>query len=206
MAQTSTPSPTTPIQPQECGDLETTGEHAGQYKIPILSANTTTPVYLGEVETTRQIKKLVLTGEEDWESRPNYSYADRFLLQKTGFTYANTSGYSTHFEVNANLVDRYPLMTYNNGRQIVVNYTQKGTTTLTQFKQWLADQYAAGTPVTVWYVLAEPETGIVNEPLRKIGEYADSISNISIPTTSGSNTIDVDTTLKPSEMTIQYKG
>lgn len=32
------------------------------YKIPISSANTTTPVYLGEVETTRKIKKLVLTG------------------------------------------------------------------------------------------------------------------------------------------------
>jgi hypothetical protein len=62
MSQTGTPTPNSPIYPTECGELETTGAHAGQYKIPISSASTTTPVYLGEVETTRAIKKLVLTG------------------------------------------------------------------------------------------------------------------------------------------------
>ena len=30
-------------------------------------------------------------------------------------------------------------------------------TTVAQFKQWLADQYAAGTPVTVYYPLATPQ-------------------------------------------------
>ena len=34
------------------------------YKLTISSANTTTPIYLGEVETTRQIKKSVLTGTD----------------------------------------------------------------------------------------------------------------------------------------------
>lgn len=42
------------------------------YKIPISSANATTPVYLGEVETTRKIKKLVLTGEEVWAKSSAY--------------------------------------------------------------------------------------------------------------------------------------
>lgn len=37
-------------------------EPYGQYKIPILSNSTTTPIYLGEVQSTRRIKKLVLTG------------------------------------------------------------------------------------------------------------------------------------------------
>ena len=64
MEQSGTPTPDNLIQPQECGDLETSGTKAGQYKIPISSASTTTPVYLGEVESTRKIKKLVLTGEE----------------------------------------------------------------------------------------------------------------------------------------------
>ena len=78
--------------------------------------------------------------------------------------------------------------------------------TIADFKSYLQQQYAAGTPVTVWYVLATSTTGIVNEPLRKIGTYADEVSGISIPTTAGANTLSVDTTLQPSEVTAMYKG
>ena len=60
--------------------------------------------------------------------------------------------------------------------------------------------------MTVWYSTATPETGIVNEPLRKIGTYADEVSGISIPTIAGANTLSVDTTLQPSEVTVNYKG
>lgn len=78
------------------------------------------------------------------------------------------------------------------------------------FKSYLAQQYAAGTPVTVWYILANEQTAVVNEPLMKIGVYADSISmeqtGIEIPTINGSNTLDVLTTVKPSEVYIKYKG
>lgn len=78
------------------------------------------------------------------------------------------------------------------------------------FKRFLAAQYAAGTPVTIWYDLATPETGIVNEPLCKIGDYADELhsedAGVSIPTARGSNTLTVETDLKPSSMTITYRG
>lgn len=37
-------------------------------------------------------------------------------------------------------------------------------TTLADFKSYLAAQYAAGTPVTIWYVLAESETSTVPVP------------------------------------------
>ena len=67
MVQTGTPTPSSPIQPSECGDLETSGAKAGQYKIPILNNSQTTNVYLGEVQTTRKIKKLVFDGTENWE-------------------------------------------------------------------------------------------------------------------------------------------
>ena len=41
----------------------------------------------------------------------------------------------------------------------------------------------------------------------KIGNYADEVSNVAtIPTNNGSTTIDVDTTVKPSEVYIKYKG
>ena len=78
---------------------------------------------------------------------------------------------------------------------------------VSSFKAYLQQQYAAGTPLTVWYVLATASTGIVNEPLMKIGNYADTLSNATpIPTTLGLNTIDVNTTLKPSEMSLTYDG
>lgn len=79
---------------------------------------------------------------------------------------------------------------------------------LSDFEAFLAAQYAAGTPVTVWYVLEEPTTGIVNEPLAKIGDYADELSStdagVAIPTVKGDNTLTVETDLQPSEMTITY--
>ena len=53
-------------------------------------------------------------------------------------------------------------------------------------------------------------TGIVNEPLMKIGDYADTVSmeqaGVKIPTNRGNTVIDVETTLKPSEVYIKYRG
>jgi hypothetical protein len=63
-------------------------------------------------------------------------------------------------------------------------------------KEYISSQYAAGTPVTVWYILTEPETGVVNEPLMKIGDYADTIDStqatVQIPTNKGTTIIDYD--------------
>jgi hypothetical protein len=109
---------------------------------------------------------------------------------------------------------RVSYASYNNGTIIWFELERDQYSTkeyqLAAFKQWLAAQYANGTPVTVWYVLAEPETGIVNEPLMKIGDYADTISmeqaGVQIPTLNGQTVIDVDTTLKPSEVYIKYQG
>jgi hypothetical protein len=68
--------------------------------------------------------------------------------------------------------------------------------------------YLSSNPITIWYVLAEPETGIINEPLHKIGDYADTISyaqsGVEISTTKGFNTITTDTTVLPSN--IEVKG
>ena len=79
-------------------------------------------------------------------------------------------------------------------------------TTSSGFKAYLAAQYAAGTPVCVWYVLATPQTTTLNEPIRKIGDYADTVTTNTIPTTSTESTFDVDTTLKPSKVELTYHG
>lgn len=215
IVQNGNPSPDNPIMPQGCGDLETVGTKAGQYKILISSANTTTPVYLGEVETTRKIRKLVLTGEETWYL---YSTNDvhQFYTQDTAIGGdASSSAYSTITPYGMTASNRkgdYGCYTVTRGNEIAFQMygSRVDIPTQTEWKAYLAAQYAAGTPVTVWYVLATPETGIINEPLMKIGDYADTLSmeqaGVEIPTVNGTTVIDVDTKVEPSNIYIKYKS
>ena len=169
-------------------------------KIPISSANTTTPVYLSEVETTRQIKKLVLTGDETWQLWNGNYFSS--VIDKKG---AINTIVCSHFINSITGGISYGKSAVF-GLKIAAVAVQF-ITSVSELKTWLATQYAAGAPVIVWYVLAEPETAVVNEPLRKIGDYADSISDvISIPTVRGENVFDVDTEVKPSEVYIKYKS
>ena len=179
------------------------------YKIPISSANTTTPIYLGEVETTRKVKKVVLTGNESYVKDGNATYLYYVYVSHMYHTNClcshlkSTTGYPTTQE---------GCSTYNNAAIIYLNFgstvmdAQTSGNTVAGLKEYLATQYANGTPVTVWYVLATPETAVVNEPLMKIGNYTDEVSNVSIPVTAGGDTLSVDTTVQPSEVTVNYKG
>lgn len=201
-SQAGTPTPDAPIMPEFCGKLV-----GNDWTIPISCAGQTVPVHLSEVQTVRRVRKLVLTGEETYVRETAYN---RFY---TEFPNAKIKGlrltqiYCTHF---LSVYDGRPLADVPNnsiysGDAASNKFFIKTTeyTTDTDFKAYLAQQYAAGTPVTVWYVLAEPETAIVNEPLCKIGDYADELhSTIPIPTARGANTLTVDTELQPSSMTI----
>ena len=204
MVQSGTPTPTAPIRPQECGDLETTGERAGQYKIPIKSGGVITPVYLGEVETTRKIGKLVLDGTENWlleEGDGRYSLPNITSLVQ----FANQL--CTHFQSATSYSDFYfndLKFGVSNRPCLLIHYI--ACQTVSAFKAFLASEYATGHPVTVWYILATPTTGILNEPIRKIGDYADSISVSNLPTTGTSEQFNINTTLKPSEVQLTYHG
>lgn len=176
------------------------------YKIQILSGNTTTPVYLGEVESTRRVQKIIFTGS-DSEGWTNQTLQRKIVSfpKPFGLPAGTTRIISSHFvtvQTNSPAIGEL----YVGGSWINFNYDNVND--LDTWKAYLAAQYAAGTPVTVWYVLATSTTGIVNEPLRKIGDYADSISmvqtGIDIPTVIGQNTLDVLTTVKPSSMSIEY--
>ena len=186
-------------------------------KIPISSANTTTPVYLGEVQSARQIKKLVLTGEEEYLQ---YSGSTGVGLRLTvedmripSSVAQRVEGYCTHFvpttAPSSAIVDSITFGTSGNMIYIILSVASQhalNVSTYDEFKAWISAQYAAGTPVTVWYVLATEKTAVVNEPLMKIGDYADEVANISIPVTAGGDTISVGTTVQPSEVTVNYKG
>ena len=188
------------------------------YKIPISSANTTTPVYLGEVETTRKIKKLVLTGEENITSGHldvnlfNIPVSD--YLKQSAITCVSTH-YISQSNVNgwADVNDKSATFYGNTGSATKIMYIRDSAyTTVADFKTYLQQQYAAGTPVTIWYVLATEETAVVNEPLMRIGDYADKLSmeqaGVEIPTLKRPNTtvIDITTSLPPSEVYAKYRG
>lgn len=186
------------------------------YKIQISSASTTTPVYLGEVETTRKIKKLVLTGEESYnlQSINSYGIANFYFYLGTRVQTAICSHLKKQTTIISQTTDEgyiisLPAQSGQNAT-FYMRISSSTASTVAEFKAWLAAQYAAGTPVTVWYVLATAETAVANEPLMKIGDYADTLSyaqaGVSIPTANGSTTLTVETTVKPSEVYIKYRG
>lgn len=161
------------------------------YKLPLLSGSTPVDIYLGESQTTRRIKKLVLTGEETWytSSRLIGSMC-AYNSQFPGIKGAQAV-YCSHLPYTSVSLYQYGTITTTDTDVNLWMFTE--TQSPAAFKAYLQQQYANGTPVTVWYVLATEETGTLNEPLRKIGDYADTIDSTQttaqIPTTANSTTI-----------------
>lgn len=182
------------------------------YKLPLTLGSTTTNIYLGEVQSERKIKKLVLDGTEDEVTWGSYiNDRGRFIVSPSDMMSGTDRGlvfsdrYNNEYrvpELNINSVEN-AIAIYEDKIYI---YTTGDYTTLASFKTYLAQQYAAGTPVTIWYILAEPTTGIVNEPIRKIGTYTDSVSGTGLATSGTAQQFDVGTTLKPSEVDLTYHG
>lgn len=173
------------------------------YKLPVSVNGTEYPIYLGEVPTTRKIKKLVLNGEEPWQLLNGNYYSS--VIDRKG---AIDTIVCSHFiNSSPNGISYQHLST--SGLKIAAAGIPF-VTSVNDLKAWLAAQYDAGTPVTVWYVLADQETAVVNEPLMKIGDYADTITmeqaGVTIPTVSGANVLDMTSTVKPSEVYIKGKG
>lgn len=176
------------------------------YKLPILSNDTATDIYIGDTQLakdeyvdsetgkiykwaaitglsdplfgidghadsldlstgtlTRRIKKLVLTGEEMVVApTPSTHYRCRTTLIPKGIGQSTTSVLSTHYFSSAGARDGTITLTTDGGS---VYFTDDiNAITADDFISYLAAQYAAGTPVTVWYVLAEPETSTVTVP------------------------------------------
>lgn len=182
------------------------------YKLPLTANGVEHPIYLGEVQTTRKIKKHEFTGQETFYASSQTSV---FYTTAIANSCNKTAIYNTGCIINAykirkqstaaNLLDG-ELTTDSNGFLWFRNYDYA---TLADFQSYLRQQYANGTPVTVWYVLATEETGIVNEPLMKIGDYADIIDNtqagVQIPTAAGTTVIDYNGTPTPDKVELTYK-
>lgn len=202
--QSGTPTPDSPVMPQGTGDLETVGTKAGQYKIPILSANTTTSVYLGEAQTMRRIAKIDL-GTLNWGKTASGNFLAETAIQNIRTIGNSSTGNAIcdmFKEVSPNTVVNEPYSfssCLNAVGRPFINRTGFEDLTVEEFKEAMSGVY-------MYYVLATEETAVVNEPLMKIGNYADEVSNISIPTITGKNIVDVETVLKPSEVSFNYAG
>lgn len=172
------------------------------YKIMISSAGQIVPVYLGQTQTVRKVKKLVLDGVNDGEWKKSSTRTGSFYLN-IGSNARVSLGLCDR-AVNVGAIDLYNsvgkmFVEPVSSAKIINLWLFDTDMSVADFQTWLAAQYAAGTPVTVWYVLAEPTTGIVNEPLMKIGDYADELrstdAGVTIPTVKGANTLTTDTTV-----------
>ena len=214
--QQGTPTPDNPIMPEFVGTLDGT-----DWTIPITCAGQTVPVYLGQTQTVRRIRKLVLTGNESFTknnaSATDYLYyAGRGALLPSSISKTPVFCSHLHEVATAPTGGNTGISTNNNFNAVYINFgadvmnAQTSGNTVDGLKEYLAAQYANGTPVVVWYVLATEQTGIVNEPLAKIGTYADELHSedaaVTIPTVKGANMLTVESELQPSEMTITYKG
>lgn len=104
----------------------------------------------GKCYLNKKIGKLVLDGSEDWQDRPNYSYADRFVFGSNIIATQNVKGFSNYFDVVYASTDSLYKLWENTGTQIIINFSEKGTTSLAEFKSWLSTHNT-----DVYYVLAE---------------------------------------------------
>ena len=173
------------------------------YKIPITLAGQTQNIYLSEPlrkigyyadsvssdgTVTRRIKKLVLTGEEDTIGYSTSGQNARAYFALTDVL-ASSTGISTHYKLG--VIRNYPFVgefCINNSGAIIFGVDISTITSSADFKAFLASQYSAGTPITIWYVLANPVTETVTVP--------------TLTPTKGSNTLSIGTTLAPSEVSI----
>ena len=191
----------------EIGDTATPYE---PYHEPI-----TTPIYLdkplykigdyadtlcyAEQKAERYIKELILTGEENITSHSVINDIVGVRIPTPATVAAASPAICTH-AINVTWANFYASRTYakvatnvSGGNSIVyMSAPDSEHNTLSGIKDYLAAQYAAGTPVKVYYVLATPETKTV-EPVK-------------IPTLNGTTVIDVDTAVKPTDMHVKYKS
>lgn len=147
----------------------------------------------------RNVKELILTGTESWGTPWGSGYntfrlSIQDIYDETGYSdkfkgYCNCYRPSTH-GVTYGKTDDLIIASQVESLSIMIRDTRfNGTTT---FKEMLAEKYASGNPVIVDYLLAE--------------ETSEDITLPNIPLNKGTNIIEVDTNILPSNMEVVYYG
>ncbi|MFQ6760064.1 MAG: hypothetical protein ACLRFM_01505 [Alphaproteobacteria bacterium] len=155
VVQNGTPTPTNPITPvfytQGNMVLRKVGDYADSY-------DATT----GKI--TRRVGVKVFDGTEEWtnpnEHQFNFNAGVKFAITSNADEIAvidshfrNTASSGADGDWYAS-VSALPFATCLHNSGTGMRFKDTSINTLAEWKQWLAQQYAAGTPVTAWYPLA----------------------------------------------------
>lgn len=206
--QNGTPTTGTPVDVLGCGDYDS---ETGMYKIPVVTRGNeqtiTTPIYLptplysGEVlmsDGSRDVKwdRLVLTGDEAITMHKIFDNGSVSVRVPSLVAKAMSRVYCTHLD-NVSFFNLYNLCNQGVATHLAEDYRHLyfliiGFTTEVKYKEFFAAQYSAGTPVTVWYQLAEPTTETVTVPR---------IQTIR----SSAATLSIDTQVQPENVTVKYR-
>lgn len=136
--------------------------------------------YLGDDGIHNKRVQIILTGNENWSKRMNTNNSFNFYINKQ-----SVSGISTHYLsfIAPNEIDTKNGIYLLNTLAIII--TDLRFTDVTEFKNWLAEQYANGTPVIIEYEVEKEETTPYTEEqqtayneLQKLKTYR-TVTNIS---------------------------
>lgn len=133
---------------------------------------------------TRQIKKLVLTGDETFYRDKERTDSWRFYSD-TLFSSKYNVSLCSHFDyIGTNRVNDTDDIGFSlfSASQFGCRCPKSVANTINELKSWLAQQNANGTPVTVWYVLAEPETETIAVPTGLSGTVEGYLNQSGTPT------------------------
>lgn len=139
---------------------------------------------------TRKVGIKVLDGTESWSYKDTYSRFVTNISDMPADTARTLPFISTHYQVTYSSTTD-PGYIYNSSqRQIMITDAH---TSVESWTQWLADQYAAGTPVIVIYPLATATT--------------ESVTGQPMATTAGDNIAEItQASLNNLELQVEYIG
>ena len=180
--------------------------------IPISVSGTDYPIYLTEplrkirdycdtVDSsgvvTRRIKKVVFDGTENWSIAQSGTEKALFTvsLSNTPISSLDVRRLSicTHYD-DAIIYYSTASVGFLPIEDGTIRFRPDNVSSMSKndWTTWLAQQYAANTPVCVWYVLASPTTELTTAP--------------TITPSAGSNTLSCGTTLAPSSVSLTTVG
>lgn len=144
----------------------------------------------------RKIRKVIFNGTETWFRDMELSDTVRyFSVHNFPERIEMRFEKSTHFErMDYPLINTIDAVGFSvaNRVQVVFRVSKIDFPTTDSLKKFLNEQYTKGTPVTVYYALAEPTTEPISIP--------------TIPTFDGTTVISTNTEIQPSSMEITYKA
>ena len=148
--QNGTPTPTNPVMPvfYQQGDmiLRRVGEYADSYD------STTNKI-------TRRVGVRVLDGTEDWKWLEASNYSGFVFTPVPAMVSRPGEMYCSHFEKKPYSYQKKPSFGFIYSVRLYFLPTDlSGTEDVGAWKSYLAAQYAAGTPVVVYYPLETPVT------------------------------------------------